>query len=65
MSVMNFMKCSFVTDKDQLIHLSGSLIGQNGQGSLSPVSTHHKNLNDITQDRTGDLQIINVTLLNT
>jgi hypothetical protein len=33
MSVMDFMRCSFITDKDQLIHLSGSLInGQNDQG---------------------------------
>jgi hypothetical protein len=24
--VMNFMRCSFVSEKDQLIHLSGSLI---------------------------------------
>jgi hypothetical protein len=33
MSIMDFMKCSFVPDKDQLIHLSGSLInGQNDQG---------------------------------
>jgi hypothetical protein len=29
MSVMDCMRCSFVTDKDQLIHSSGSLI--NGQ----------------------------------
>jgi hypothetical protein len=34
MSVMDFMRYSFVTDKDQLFHLSGSLInGQNDQGS--------------------------------
>jgi hypothetical protein len=34
MSVMIFMRYSFVTDKDQLIHLTGSLIiGQNDQDS--------------------------------
>jgi hypothetical protein len=34
MIVMNFMRCSFVTDKDQLIYLAGSLISsQNDQGS--------------------------------
>jgi hypothetical protein len=53
MSVMDSMRCSFVTNIDQLIDLSRSLInGQNDQGS----SNHHKNLNDITYDRTGDLQ---------
>jgi hypothetical protein len=34
-SVMDFMRCSFVTDKDQLIHLSGSFINcQNDSGAL-------------------------------
>jgi hypothetical protein len=36
MSVMNFMRCSFVTDKDQLIHLLGSLIN-------SPNKKHMQN----------------------
>jgi hypothetical protein len=64
MSVMDFMSCSFVTYKDQLIHLSGSLINGTMERSrqLSPVSNHHKNLNDITQDRTGDLQIMKPAL---
>jgi hypothetical protein len=50
MSVTDFMRCNFVTDKDQLIHVSGSLI--NGpymaEGSWVQCPNHHEN----TQDQT-------------
>jgi hypothetical protein len=58
MSVMNFMKCAFVTDKDQLIHLSGSLLNSQNDQELSSVSNHHKYLKDNTQHQTGNLQIM-------
>jgi hypothetical protein len=35
MSVMDFMRYSFVSDKDQLIHLSGSLINYSTKITLT------------------------------
>jgi hypothetical protein len=74
MSVINFMRCTFVTVKDQLIYLSGLMINSREKYPLSLliarmikaaetiVSNHHKNLKDITQDQTGNLQIMKPAL---
>jgi hypothetical protein len=56
MSEMNFIKCIFVTDKDQLIHLSGSLINiaRMIKAAESTIN-NHKNLKDITPGSNGKL----------
>jgi hypothetical protein len=68
MSVMDFMRCSFVTDKDHLIHLSGSLINdQNDQGTKSSTEPSELNryvkrpkasLPDVEEDLPDDGSII-------
>jgi hypothetical protein len=47
------MRCNFVTDKDQLIHLSGSLI--NSQNDQVSWVQYRNIIKDITHDQTGNL----------